>query len=451
MKPIDPTAIFRLSVLGPLASRENLAQGELARTLRELAARPYDIPGSKNQFLSEKTIERWFYLWRKGGIEALIPQTRCDQGQSKIRPELQLDILQAKREQPTRSLKEIKRLLECAGKAMKGELSTSSIHRLLKKHDLSRPKGSASQPIERRTYEAAYAGDLWVGDVMHGPRIPVDGRLRKVYLVSLMDDASRLITHSAFCLGETALDIEGVMKQALLRRGLPKKLVLDNGPAYRAHSLQGICARLEIQLIYCRPYTPEAKGKIERWHRTVRDQFLAELETEYVRDLADLNARLWAWLEGVYHVRTHTSLAGLTPRQRWQKDLVRVRPLGPIATSLDDIFLHRVTRKVRKDGTVSWQGHRYEVPYELSGQSVVLVVDPHHQRITSVEHEQGLPLGEATPLDKQANLTRKRCQNKRQEADAGHQTEKRQFNAIEQAYEQRQSKLIKRSDKPEKD
>ena len=107
---------------------------------------------------------------------------------------------------------------------------------------------------------AARAGDIWYGDVMHGPKVAVKGRMQKVYLASLMDDASRLIAHSAFCPGETALDIEGVLKQAVLKRGLPKKLVIDNGAAYRAASLQGICARLEIRLIYCRPYAPQGKG-----------------------------------------------------------------------------------------------------------------------------------------------------------------------------------------------
>lgn len=120
-----------------------------------------------------------------------------------------------------------------------------------------------------------------------------------------MDDASRLIAHSAFCRGETALDIEGVLKQAVLKRGLPKKLVIDNGAPSRAASLQGICARLEVRLIYCRPYTPEGKGKLERWHRTVRDEFLSEIDWAQVRDLAALNARLWAWVEARYHRRAH--------------------------------------------------------------------------------------------------------------------------------------------------
>ena len=114
-------------------------------------------------------------------------------------------------------------------------------------------------PEEKRSFSAEFAGSIWYGDVMHGPRVPHKGQLRKTYLVSLIDDASRLVAHSAFCLGETALDIEGVLKQALLRRGVPIKLVVDNGAAYRAHTLQGLCARLGIHLIFCRPYAPEGK------------------------------------------------------------------------------------------------------------------------------------------------------------------------------------------------
>ena len=112
---------------------------------------------------------------------------------------------------------------------------------------------------------------------MHGPTLTLKTGRCKVFLVSLMDDASRLLAHSAFCTNETALAIEGVLKQAVLKRGLPKKQVVDNGAAYRAATLQGICARLDIRLIYCRPYAPEGKGKLERWHRTFRDQFLSEL------------------------------------------------------------------------------------------------------------------------------------------------------------------------------
>jgi transposase InsO family protein len=408
MNDIHPLALFRYSVLGPLVSRGELPRGELKATLRELAARHYDIPGSHNSLLSEKTIEAWYYAWRRGGIDALTPKARSDRGQSKIDPEVQEAILAAKRKNPRRSIRTIRRLLERQGMVAKNELSRSAIHRLLQAHGLSRASGSASEPEERRAYVAESAGDIWYGDVMHGPRVPMGGRLRKAYLVTLMDDASRLITHSAFCPSETALDIEAVLKQAVLKRGLPVKLVIDNGPAYRAKTLQGICARLGIHLVYCRPYAPESKGKLERWHRTFRDQFLSELDTSRLRDLSDLNARLWAWLETVYHCAPHGGLQGQTPMQRYQQDLPRIRTLGTLAARLDELFYHRPTRKVRKDGTVAYQGNRFEVPYELTGRSVCLVVDPHTGKVFGVEDADGQSIGAATPLDAVANVNRQR-------------------------------------------
>ena len=408
MKEIDPKALFRLSVLGPLVSRERLARGELQQLIRELAQREYAIPGSRRHLLGEKTIQAWYYAWRRAGIAGLTPKVRVDRGLSRLPAAIQAAIVAAKREQPRRSIRQLRRLLEAAGTVAHGTLSRSAIHRLLQQHGLSRVTGAASVPEEKRSFVAATAGAIWYGDVLHGPKVPLRGRLAKTYLVTLFDDASRLVAHSAFCPGETALDIEGVLKQALLKRGVPIKLVVDNGAAYRARTLQGICARLGIHLIYCRPYAPEGKGKLERWHRTCRDQFLAELDARRITDLADLNARLWAWLEQVYHRTVHGGLDGLTPLARYQQDLPSVRTLGARAAQLDQLFLHRISRKVKKDGTVSYLGQRFEVPFELSGQTVQLVVDPHVQQVVGVENAQGEAIGQATPLDALANATRQR-------------------------------------------
>ena len=408
MKEIDPLALFRLSVLGPLVSRERLQRGELQQLIRELAQREYAIPHSRRRYLGEKTIEAWFYAWRKHGIEGLAPKPRSDRGQSKLAAPVQAAILAAKRQNPRRSIRQIRQLLESSGQVARGTLSRSAIHRLLHSQGLSRITGCAGLPEERRRFVAEHAGSISYGDVMHGPKVTVKGRLRKVFLVTLLDDASRLIAHSAFCLGETALDIEGVLKQAVLKRGLPLKLVVDQGAAYRAKTLQGICARLGIHLIYCRPYTPEGKGKLERWHRTFRDQFLSEFDDTRIADLDDLNARLWAWIEQVYHRTPHDGLGGQTPLARYQQDLPRIRTLGQKAAQLDAIFHHRIPRKVRKDGTVSYQGRDFEVPYELSGKTVQLVVDPHSGTAIGVEDADGHELGAATPLDAWANTHRRR-------------------------------------------
>jgi len=408
VKSVNPMALFRLSVLGRLISCEQLQRGELQSEIRTLAQRQYTIPDSDRHHLSEKTIQAWYYRWRKQGIEGLTPKTRQDRGISKISPTLQEAVLAAKRDNPRRSIRQIKLLLEKSGQVGTQSLSRSAIHRLLQSHGLSQLAGSASQPEEKRSFGAEFAGSIWYGDVMHGPHVPVKGQLRKTYLVSLFDDASRLVAHSSFRLGETALDIEAVLKQALLRRGVPLKLVVDNGAAYRSASLQGICARLGIALIYCRPYAPQGKGKLERWHRTLRDQFLSEIDERLITDFDDLNARLWAWIEQVYHQTVHGSLEGLTPLARYQRDFPRIRALGAKAATLDALFYHRTERFVRKDGTVSYLGTRFEVPYELSGKTVCLVVDAQAGRVVGVENDAGESLGAVTALDKLANVHRLR-------------------------------------------
>lgn len=434
MKEIDPKALFRLSVLGPLVSRERLERGELQQIIRDLARREYAIPGSQRRHLGEKTIEAWYYTWRKSGIEGLVPKSRIDRGQSKLSSPIQEAILASKRENPRRSIRQIRQLLESAGLAARDSLSRSAIHRLLQQHGLSRTTGSASLPEEKRSFVAESAGAIWYGDVMHGPRIPVNGQLRKVYLVSLIDDASRLINHSAFCLGETALDIEGVLKQALLKRGIPIKLVVDNGAAYRAHTLQGICARLGIHLIYCRPYAPEGKGKLERWHRTFRDQFLSELDERHITCLDDLNARLWAWLEHIYHRTAHAGLGGLTPLARYQQDLAKIRSLGQRAAQLDALFHHRLSRYVHKDGTVSYLGKRFEVPFELAGKTVKLVVDPHSGNVAGIENDLGERIGAATPLDAIANT--RRVRRKPDDPETGREIVRDGPNLVELAFQQ---------------
>jgi len=400
--------LFRLSVLGPLISRPSLEYGELQMLLCELAQKEYAIPDSHRRRVAEKTLQGWYYRFLREGLDGLAPKRRSDHGRSKLAFAVQEALIAAKRENPRRSLATLQQWLEHSGQVAHGSVSRSAIHRLLQQHGISRPATGASVPEERRSFVAAHANDIWYGDVLHGPRTRHRARHRKAYLVTIFDDATRLVPHSAFCLGETALDIEGVLKQAVLKRGVCRKLIVDNGAAYRATTLQNICARLGIQLIHCRPYAPEGKGKLERWHRTLRSQFLSEIALGAPLELDDLNARLWAWTEQIYHRSAHAGLAGLTPLARYQQDLAHVRPLGARAAQLDSIFHHRLRRDVRKDGTVSYHGRAFEVPYELSGKRIWLVVDPHTEQVVGVEDEAGNPLGAATPLDLLANAHRRR-------------------------------------------
>jgi len=409
MKGIHPTAIFRLSVLGQLASRDRLEKGELKKIVRSLASQTYNIPNSQKVLISEATIERWYYAWKQGGIEALEPKPREDSNQSKISDVIQQGIIAAKKEKPSRSINRIIRLLESNGVVSKNQLSRSSVYRLLKSHQLAARVIESAATTERRRFEAKHAGEIWQGDVLHGPKILLKGRHRKTYLVTFMDDASRLITHSEFCLGETALDIQAVLKQALLKRGLPNRIILDNGSAYRSGDLQAICARLKINLVYCRPYQPQGKGKLERWHSRFRNEFLDELEMKNISSLSDLNARLWAYLEQLYHVSAHAGLQDkASPIERWRKDLAHIRPLGTWATQIDELFYHRKKRHVRKDGCINFEGKLFEVPYQLTGHTIMVVFDPEKSEVKWVESESGEKLGDAVLCDPISNSHRKR-------------------------------------------
>ena len=409
-KPIQPMALFRLTVLGPLASRAGLKRGEATTIIRQLASLRYDIPDSKRTHLSEDTIARWYSLWKRGGIDALNPNTRLDKGKTQLPSEVQEALLSYKKDNPSRSINTLIDLIESKGIASKKTISRASVHRFLQQQQASKRILADIHTIERRSFVAEHAGDIWQGDVLHGPTIQTPDGLKKTYLVSLMDDASRLIAHSAFCFGETALDVEGVLKQAVLKRGLPYKIIIDNGAAYRSGSLQTICARLEIRLVYCRPYEAQGKGKLERYHRTFRAQFLGELNMNKITGLGDLNARLWAWIEQVYHVRPHGGLNDKkTPLERWRDDLTQVRPLQPnMAHRIDELFYHRYERMVRKNATVSWEGMSFEVNHALVGYKVELIVNPHTKTALRVESKSGEDLGPVVPLDLTANLHRKR-------------------------------------------
>lgn len=407
-------ALLRLSVLGSLASRDHLNRGELKKIIQELAKQTYHIPNSKRVHLSEKTIERWYYRWKKHGIDGLNPTTRSDKNTCQLSNDLQEAIITCKKDNPARSIQTIIDYLEVTGKVKKNELSRSTIHRLLKQHRINQRIIADVKKIERRAFESQFAGDLWYGDVMHGPSIQTAHGRRKVYLVSVMDDASRLICHSAFCLDETAVSIEFTLKEALLKRGLPKKLLIDNGPAYRSESLQNVCARLKIRLIYSRPYEPESKGKLERWHATIRSQFLTELDLQAIHNLDELNARLWIWIEKKYHQTRHSSLVdsqtldNQTPLERFKQDILKIQPLGELAQHLDDYFYHRIKRTIKKDGTLSLDGILFEVPFELVGQTVYLVIDAPTKTPKYVESLTHQWLGPVHSLDKHANNERKR-------------------------------------------
>lgn len=292
-------------------------------------------------------------------------------------------------------------------------LPPSTVHRLLTREGLM--ARSPDQPgTDRRRFAFEYAGELWMSDVMHGPTVADGQRRRKTFLLAFIDDATRVIPYAAFALAENTAAFLPVFKQALIRRGLPARLYVDNGANYRSHHLALVCAKLGIALIHARPHQPQGKGKIERWFRTARAQLLSRLTAEDQQSLEALNRRLWAYVEGEYHHTPHRSLAGKTPLEQWALSGDQVRFVDP-HLDLDDLFLFEAKRRVQKDRTVSLNSHVYEVDALLVGETVILRFDPTAppSRPVAVVHN-GEQIGMATPLDAYANSFVKRARPSRQ-------------------------------------
>jgi putative transposase len=402
-------ALWRFGVLGPLVSAR-LEHGDRRAWFRAAAERVHEHPGGRLVRLSPRTIESWYLAYRRGGLGALAPETRADCGSSRaISAEVAELLLRAKREKPRRSIRRLIRALERAGVVCPNELSRSSVHRLLQSHGISArpPRGPSA---ERRSFIMEHAGDLWIGDAMHGPAVLAPtGHLRKALLFSELDCATRYIIESRFVIaaGERPEDHEVGLKTALRKAGLARAYYVDLGAPYVAGSLRSITGELGIRLLHAGAGDAEAKGAIERWHRTWRDEVGDELDGR-VLTLAELNALHWAWLEQEYHARPHAT-TGRAPREHWLSEVVagHVRPLRH-GIDLDEVFLHRAMRRVRKDGTLSFRGRLLEVRAELNEREVELRFDPRDPAALPKVYVEKHFFCDTVELDRVRNATRRR-------------------------------------------
>jgi putative transposase len=369
----EKLALFRYALIAPLVI-EALPRGELTRRAGEIAARHYDLPDSKRRAVSVDTLLDWAGRYRNGGFEALAPKPRQDRGQSRaITPQLANLIERLKRENPHRTGTTLLRELALSSGQDVPALSASTLYRFLKQRGLSERQLLA--PQAHKKFEAEISNQIWQADMLFGPwvRRPSAGRMQ-VFLHATLDDASRLIPHAQFYASqglEASLDC---LRQAVAARGIPIRLYIDNAKIYRSPQLARIAASLGILIIHSRPYQPEGRGKIERCFRTVREQFLANLDPKHPLSLDELNDRLWVWIESVYHRSEHSAL-GTTPLLRWQRDIEHIRQLAP-STDLRRLFFHRLDRLVRRDSTFLLHNRLYEAPPHLAGHTVEVRFDP---------------------------------------------------------------------------
>jgi putative transposase len=398
-------AVFRFGVIHEFVGGAVLDYGERERLLEQKCARKWQIPYSERTRISRAAILSWIKRYKDNGgkLESLYPKDRQDRNKSRaIDAHTAENLISVKKSMPGATVPALIQVMKQRRLISPGiRLKTTTVYRFLHNQNLMKP---LSGYPDRRKFEAELPNDLWQSDVLHGPLVTAEPRQKKAYLIAFIDDHSRLVPYARFYHSEKLEDFLDAFEKALLRRGLPRKLYVDNGAAYRSRHLEHIAASLGIALVHARAYQPQGKGKIERFNRRVRQQFLSSLEAGLCLD--GLNERFDAWLRQEYNAKIHSAIRQ-TPMERFTS---RMECIRPAPENLSDHFRAVARRRVAKDRTVTLNGRLFEAPVPLIGQRVDLLYHPDRpQKVEIVLSNKSY--GYLQPVDLAVNCRVKRDKN----------------------------------------
>jgi putative transposase len=398
-----PSVYLKMRVLGAVDSAEGRTRHQ---RIHNVAAMTFlDEEGNSRRF-TWRTIQTWFYRYKNHGITGMTNQPRKDKGRTrKVTPEELLEALNAAKphfhKQCTNRLALFRFCIE-KGLLQPGRIAQTTFYRFLREYDLLAAEGKDDNK-QRLAFSMKYANQLWQADTMFGPYVDTGtstAARKQARLIAFIDDASRVLCHGEFFFEENVDTLVKAIRAAFYKRGLPEQLLVDNGSIYSSQEITLICARVGCMLRHTPVRDAAAKGKIERFFRRVRDQFL--IKNLDLSSLETLNRQFTTWVEGDYNASPHDAI-GMKPIDRFGIDLARVRFLAPSEHS-DELFFAEATRKVKKDNTFSFQNHRYETPVDLSDKEIQLRYDRHHtDTVAVVIYYKGQRLGTARLLDAVAN------------------------------------------------
>ena len=395
-------ALMRYSAIAPLITGAQDDVSSLSAYFRDVASKGSRMPDGTIHHYSPETYEKWYYLYKKDGFDALIPSGRSDCGKSrKIDDDIQEQISYLKKNYPRLSAAAIHKQLLDNGTIRSGQISESTVCRFINQLSLQE-KFTSNQDMRR--YERPHINEVWCGDSSVGPYLKTpDGKKHRVYVIALIDDASRFILGADVFFNDNFVNLMSVMKSAVSKYGKPKIFNFDNGSAYKNKQMELLVARIGSVINYCKPYSPTQKAKIERWFRTLKDQWMASLDMRDFHSLEELRGSLRTYITS-YNQRPHSALKGISPQERFfqEPELIKRLPDDLIEKS----FLLEIERRVSADSVVVIDQVEYEVDYRFARQRITLRYTPDLENIYVVE-----PDGTLTPvhlLNKQENSKIKR-------------------------------------------
>jgi putative transposase len=402
----QPSVYLKMRVLGAIDTALGKTRHE---RVHQVAAMTFlDEEGNARQF-TWRTIQTWHYRYKNHGITGMTNHTRADKGQHrKVTPEELLEAINAARphfHNQRANKRALYRFCVETGLLQPDRIAQTTFYRFIREYDLLASQ-SQDDHKKRLAFSMKYANQLWQADTMFGPYVDTGvslGGRKQAKLIAFIDDASRVLCHGEFFFDENVDTLVRAIRAAFYKRGVPEQLLVDNGSIYCSQEITLICARIGCLLRHTPVRDAAAKGKIERFFRRVRDQFL--IKNLDLSSLETLNRQFTQWVEQDYNATAHDTI-GMKPIDRFGIDLARVRFLAPSEHS-DELFYAEATRKVKKDNTFSFQARRYETPVDLRDKEIQL---RHDRRVSDSDvspaviiYYKGQRQGAARLLDAVAN------------------------------------------------
>jgi putative transposase len=398
------SAYLKMRILGAI----DYALGKsITERIKNVAHQTFTDEDGHPRTFTWRTISTWLYRYKSQGVTGIENKSRRDKGlPRKVTPEALMEALNIARKYFRDEKCDKMRLYRYCieqGLLNKDQIAQTTFYRFIREYELLKDDDQLSNK-KRLAFAMQYANQLWQGDTMFGPyTLDHNKKHRQTKLIAFIDDASRVVAHGEFFFDENIDTLVKTLKAAFYKRGIPEQLYVDNGSIYTSQEITLICARIGCILRHTPVRDGSAKGKIERFFRRVRQQFLSK--NLDLSSLKTLNDQFHLWLEDEYN-STHHCAIGMKPIDRFSFDLKRIRFLPPSETN-DELFYAEETRKVKKDNTFSFKTIRYETPVDLRDKLITIRYDRNTLNHIVIYYKDQR-MGEAKPVDLIANGLLKR-------------------------------------------
>ncbi len=391
----EQIALARYKLISPVLAEPGREQN---RYFRSLANKEHLMPHYGKRMYAVSTFKGWLRVYQNHGFDALKPKSRSDRGRPRRLNDQNMAAIQARcKAYPHMSIMLLHEQLLADGQLGDPPTGYNNLVRIVRQHDWL-PKTRRTDV--RKRFETPEVNQLWICDFMHGPTVRNEKKRIKAILCAIIDDYSRMIVGHAFDASETVSSLTVVLKDAFEAYGIPVRLYVDNGSSFSSDLLASACAQAGISLIHSKPYDSPSRGKIERFFRTVRSRFLAQLENDDTT-LDELNSAFASWLREDYHYKYHTGIDG-RPIDRYHASSARLDIRRLSKSELNEIFLVRKERIVNNDSTISFLGNIFEVPTAYIRQKIEIrhpVDDPTELFL----YDNGARVGRLRLVDTQEN------------------------------------------------